>query len=37
MQVQLKWQKSEISSTNSAEAVCEIDLNESILNKSDEK
>lgn len=37
MQVQLKWQKSEKSFTNSAEAVREVVLNVSILNKSDEK
>lgn len=37
MQVQLKWQKSEKSFTNSAEAVREVVLNVRILNKSDEK
>lgn len=32
--VKLKWQKSEESFTNSAEAVHEVDLNINILNKS---
>lgn len=36
MQVQLKWQKSEISCTNSAATVHEGDLNVSIPNKSGE-
>lgn len=36
MQVELKWQKSEKSSTNSAETVQKVDLNVSILNKSGE-
>lgn len=36
MQVQLKWQQSEKSFTNSAEAVHKVDLNVSILNKSGE-